>query len=334
MAELLFPLAAVFVTVFLVVPALTLVSCAWLARRRARSASWADFGSNGTFALLVAPTMVPAIWLLSSAIHQVEPSQTLPSCWVDHMTTETCVDALILLSIVVFGGIVVTTSRAWRERPTATTRLPHTHGLVKRVRRIAASDASLRRLRIHVAHRSAAPAFAMGWLRASVVLDACFVRDADDEMIRAASLHERAHVADFDTARSFLVRLCLSVNPAGQLLRADFERWRGAREAQCDGDAVHRGGEPLALAESILLAARFECRGLQRCGVSLLTGHSGAALKLRLALLLDGPQRPGRSMGHAWLFVAVIAMLTLPHIEGAGLLDAFHFSVERLLHRH
>jgi hypothetical protein len=139
MAELLFPLAAVFVTVFLVVPALTLVSCAWLARRRARSASWADFGSNGTFALLVAPTMVPAIWLLSSAIHQVEPSQTLPSCWVDHMTTETCVDALILLSIVVFGGIVVTTSRAWRERPTATTRLPHTHGLVKRVRRIADS---------------------------------------------------------------------------------------------------------------------------------------------------------------------------------------------------
>ncbi|CAN0447766.1 unnamed protein product, partial [Laminaria digitata] len=126
---------------------------------------------------------------------------------------------------------------------------------------------------------------------------------------------------------------CLSVNPAGVLLASDFERWRSAREAACDGEAVHRGGKPLALAEGIVRAARFRCGGLSPHGAAL-CGQNRAALKLRLALLLAGPPTPVRTFGHVVLFVGVFAALAVPHIESLGALEHFHFEVERLLHPH
>ena len=70
MIELAFPIAAVVVTFGLVVPLLTLLSRTALWRLRQRTTRWADFGSDGTFAWLVVPTLVPIVWLTSSAFHQ------------------------------------------------------------------------------------------------------------------------------------------------------------------------------------------------------------------------------------------------------------------------
>jgi hypothetical protein len=123
----------------------------------------------------------------------------------------------------------------------------------------------------------------------------------------------------------------LRANPAGKLLISDFERWRGAREAICDREAVHRGGEPLALAEGIVRAARFRCDDLKPQAASMLCGHDAAALKLRLALLLNGSPAPVRTLGHIVLVLGVIAVLVIPHVESLGALEHFHFEAERLL---
>lgn len=332
MDELVFPLAAVIATFFVLIPLLTIVSRAVLAIRRRRGPSWASFGSEVTFAWLVAPTLLPVLWLTSSALHQTEPGRTAQSCFFDHVEATTCVDTLLLLGFLIVGMVATVGSRLWREWPRVMLRrLDDEHALRRRVSEVVAGDVHLRSLRIIVVRDSANPICTLGLLRPVVVIDACFVREADAKMLRAALLHEHAHIVGRDTLRSFVARLCLMANPAGALLGPDFERWRNAREAGCDGEAVHRGGDALALAESLVHAARFRCGGLSPHSAAL-CGHGGATLKLRLTLLLNGPPAPTRTLGHLVLAVGAWAAVIAPHVGSSGLLEYFHFEVERLLH--
>lgn len=332
MDELVFPLAAVIATFFLVIPLLTIISRSALAFSRRRTASWASFGSEATFAWLVAPTLLPVIWLTSSALHQSEPARTTEPCFIDHVGATTCVDTLLLLGFLLGGMAAAIGLRLWREWPrVALRRVDDDHELVARVARVVRGDAHLRTLRIVVVRESAESVYTIGLLRPLVIVDACFIRDADAEMLRAALLHEYAHIAGRDTLRGFVARLCLAANPAGSLLAPDLERWRSAREAVCDGEAVHRGGDPLALAESLVHAARFRCGGLAAHAAAL-CGHNGATLKLRLALLMNGPPAPTRTLGHVALAIGAGLALLAPHVGSAGLLEYFHFEVERLLY--
>lgn len=331
MSELLFPVAAVAATFLLLVPALTIASRAALSSNRRRTPSWAGFGSEATFAWIVAPTLLPAAWLLSSAIHQSEPLRVAESCLIDHAGSAACTDTILLLGLLIAGASALLGARLWREWPRVSLdRLGPEHELVLRVARVVALDDSLRSLRVAVVRGSPEPIYTLGLLRPIVVIDACFLRGADHEIVRAALLHERAHVAGFDTLRGFVARLCLAANPAGALLARDLELWRSAREAGCDGEAVHRGGEPLALAEGIVRAAKFRCGGLAPRGAAL-CGRGGAALKLRVELLMEGPPAPTRSLGHAALMLGIAAALAAPHVDGLGLLEGFHLGVERLL---
>lgn len=338
MDELFFPIAAVALTFLLLIPALTLVSRTVLAQKRKHTRSWPSFGSETTFAWLVAPTLLPIAWLLSSALHQIEPRQALQTCLVDHVNVDPrwislCLDGFILLGLVVGGISLITAARAWRERPRMKLeRIAKDDPLAIRIAHIVSLDENLHKLRVHVVCQIDQPVFTLGSFKPRVILDACFVRDADDEIIRAALLHEHAHITGFDTLRTFLARLCLAINPAGSLLSADFERWRHAREAQCDAEAVQHGGEPLALAEGIIRAARFHCAGIHPRGAAMLCGHDASSLKLRLALLLNGSIRPIRTIGHAILATTLIIALTIPHLQGMGLLSYFHSEVERMLH--
>lgn len=332
MSELLFPVAALVATFFVLVPCLTLVSHAVLRLRRQRTRSLANFGSEKTFALLVAPTLIPVLWLTSSALHQSEPMQMAESCLIDHSAATTCTDTLLLLGLLIAGSVAIIGLRLWCEWPRlALKTLDKQHDFVRQVESIAARDKYLKAMRISVVHSSPEPIYTFGLFRPRVVVDACFVRDADSELIRAALLHEHAHVGGRDILRSFIVRVCLTANPAGWLLRNDFHRWRTAREALCDGEAVHRGGEALALAEGIVRAAKFRCVGLFPQAAAL-CGHSKAALNLRIALLLSGPPAPVKTVGHILLGLGVIVALGTPHVEGLGLLERFHFEVERLFH--
>lgn len=333
MAELVFPLAAISATFFVVIPLLTLMSIAVLRHRRSHETIWARFGSGGTFALLVAPTAVPFLWLGSSAAHQSEPSQALESCLLDHIQGSNCADALFLTGVVGLGFLVAAAVRARSESPNLSLkRLDSHHPLQLRLAEIISRNRLLAGLHVDVVASSPEPVFTTGWLRTRCYLDACFVESADDKMLSAALLHERAHITAYDNLRCFAVRLALAMNPMGRLLEKDFLRWRQAREADCDSHAVFTGGEPLALAQSIIQAAKFRCAGPLQCGIAALSGTDVAALKLRVALLLDGPPRPQRTTGHPILFMAVAAALIGPHMDAFAFLDQFHIAVERLVH--
>jgi beta-lactamase regulating signal transducer with metallopeptidase domain len=331
MSELVFPIAAVALTFWMIIPALTAASRWLLARKRAHVRSWAAFGSEATFAWLVAPTLLPVLWLTSSALHQSETARAQAACQLEHATATTCLDAVVLLGVLLVGMVGTIAVRLWRERPRALTDgVPNTHPQALRLARLVAAEPRLAPRSVRLIRHAAAPVFATGWLRPTIVVDLCFMADADDAILTAALLHEWAHVAAYDTMRDFLVRLCLSVNPVGRWLAPDFERWRQAREAQCDSEAVHLGGDPLALAEGILRAARHSHR--LPCATAALCGHDLNALKLRLALLLNGAPRSAPTRGHWVLFAAAIAALLVPHLQIAGVLEHVHFEVERLAH--
>lgn len=328
MAELVFPLAAVALTFLLLIPGLTVVARLALVHRRRRAHAWARFGSAGTFAWLVAPTLLPILWLASSALHHSEASAEV--CLVPHGYGVQCLDALLLLGLTVVGLSVGVGLRAWRTHPRlAVSLLAPDDARVLRVRALTQADPHLRHLDVGVANHAAEPVFTIGWLRPRAIVDACFVEAADDAMLHASLLHEQAHAAGRDSLRCFVVRLCLGVNPLGRWLAPEFARWRGAREAECDGEAVHHGGEALALAEGILKAARFRCAGTAVLGVAALCGHDAVALKLRVELLLQGPVRPHRSWGHRCLAAAALAAIVLPHVFGSGVLEVFHSEIER-----
>lgn len=333
MHELVFPVAAVLVTFLVLIPVLTLISHTVLTRRRARVRGWADFGSETTFAWITAPTLLPLVWLTSSALHQSEAPASSSCCLIEHAGATGCVDSMLLLGGLLALMIAMVGFRAWREHPRQKpSGLIEDDALTQRVRSIVAKVHHLRHLSVQVADHAPEPIYTVGILRARVVLAAEFVRDADGAMLRAALLHEHAHIRGFDTLRAFIGRFCLSINPAGWLLKADFERWRNAREAQCDGEAVHRGGEALALAEGIVRAARFQCARLISPGHAPLCGHDRHALQLRLALLFDGPPSPARTAGHLALGLMLAIALLTPHFGDVGMLHHFHIEVERWLH--
>lgn len=308
------------------------MSAALLKLRRSRETVWARFGSELTFALLVAPTLIPVFWLVSSAAHQSEPSQALESCLLDHVQGRNCSDALLLVAAAATAFLFRAFFRVQAERPQLNLRKPpENRELDARLSRVLARNPRLHPLRVHLVADSAEPVFTTGWLRTNVFLDACFANAADDKMLEAALLHERAHMSALDNFRCFVVRLGLSLNPLRAVLTNDFERWRQAREADCDSAAVHSGGEALALAQSLLCAAKFRCEGPLLCGTSCLTGSNVSVLKLRVALLLDGPPRPHKTIGHWLLALALLFALVGPHLEQFNYLDSFHLAVEQFV---
>ncbi len=334
MGELAFPLAAVATTFLVVVPALSLLSLAVLVSQRRRLRVWAAYGADATFAWIVAPTLVPLVWLSSAALHQSEPARALEACLVSHGGAANCTDALVLFGLLM-GGLAASIAVAtWRHRPRlALTPVGPDHPAARRLRRVVESDGRLRRLQVVVTESGPAPVFSMGWLRPRTVVDATFVEQADDAILRAALLHELAHALHYDALRVSVARVCLAVNPLGRWLMPELERWRQAREAFCDAEAVHLGGDRLALAEALVRGARFHCTALDGHALTMLCGHDVAALRLRLALLMAGPVRPRRNYGHLVLLVGLLALMVAPHLDSVGLLDQFHIEVERLLHR-
>jgi Zn-dependent protease with chaperone function len=331
MAELVFPLAALALVFLVAIPGLTALS--WLALRRARRRqSWSAFGASNTFAWLTAPVALPLTWLISSAAHQSEPSRAGAACLVSHGSPG-CTDAMLLLAITTLTALGLIAWRLWRDRAVvALEPLPAGHQLASRVARMVDAELALSAMRWTVLRKAPAPVFAMGLLRPRVCLDACFVASADDAMLRAALLHESAHVRGRDNLRDVLVRVCLALNPVGRWLAADFARWQQAREAQCDLAAIRLGGEPLALAEGIVRAARMG--GAEHQCLAQLCGHRSSTLKLRLALLMTPPAAPHTSWGHGLLAVALVLAAAAPHLTATGLLDVVHLAVERLIPIH
>ncbi len=323
MAEFVFPLSALALVLCVLTPALTAVARQALARRR-QTTAWADFGDGTTWAWLALPAAAPLLWLLSAALHQLEPAHAPAACRVEHVA-DACIDVMLLV-----GGIAVLVAFARRHGFVGVGPIRRMTGgpLARRLAEVVAETPGLRRWPIWLVDEATLPAvFTFGALRPVVAVRADFVESAlaedDIERLRAALLHEAAHAAGRDVLRQGLLRAALWLNPARRWLAADADRWRDAREAACDRQAVALGADPLALAQSLVQAV-----GKPRPGMATLCAHDGATLRLRITLLLDGigPARGGRGglLALALLTLALVA----PHVGGEGLLDHFHHAVE------
>lgn len=228
MAELVFPISALAVVLLGVTPLLTALGRRALAARRAR-VGWAEFGDGTTWAWLVLPTALPLAWLLSAALHQLEPGPALAACRVDHVASA-CIDAFLLVGLIAalialarrhgFAGMV-----SIRPRPA--------DDLSAHVTALARATAALRRWPVRVVEGPDLPAvFTYGALRPVLAVRADFAAAAfaedDAERLRAALLHEAAHARGRDVLRQGLLHAALWLNPLRRWLRADAERWRAA----------------------------------------------------------------------------------------------------------
>jgi len=329
MSELVFPISALAVILLIVTPALTALSCRALARRR-RSAPWADFGDGTTWMWLVLPVALPLGWLLSAALHQLEPGEALAACRLDHLEAA-CIDAALLVGLI--GGLMAFARRRGFDAPGPMRRLSH-GAVAERTRRLVQATPALRRWPVHIIDGPDRPAvFTYGALWPILAVRSDFARAAfaerDAERLRAALMHEAAHAGKRDVLRMGLLRAALWLNPARRWLSADAERWRDAREAACDREAVGMGADPLALAQSLVRAAGPAPTGLGPTALAALCGHDGATLRLRVALLLHGarPSRPSKR--GLVLAVCAIGLAFAAEVgRGEGALEHFHHAVE------
>lgn len=335
MNELVFPLAGALVVFLVVVPLATLVAKAVMVARRRAPAGLPAHGTAGAYALVIAPTLVPALWFLSAALHQSEPGQALAACAVDHLQDDSCRGALLfagVLALILGHGVMRRLRRDLAPRP-AGQRLPATSRHGRRLAALCAAHPALAR----AAHRIAAvtgardPVCTRKALRPIIEIEASFMDHLDDHALAAALLHEVEHARALDPLRYLLAAVSLSLNPLARLLRPELARWRLAREAACDRGAVQAGANPLALALAIVSAARPTRAPAP--AIATLGGCDG--VKLRVQLLLryaeqsPGPRRaPSYALPGTPFFLALLLLLALPHATGTALLDVLHQGIE------
>jgi Zn-dependent protease with chaperone function len=337
MNELAFPLLGTLGVFLLAVPAVTLVSKGALFRRRKSTGHLPNFGTNGTWLLAVAPVIASVVWFISAALHQSEPGGAVEACMNHHLGSDVCQDALafamgLTLLVLYFAAIRIRselTRRVLTQQPDM-----ELGGYTARIERVCASNRSLHKLCFTVLARSTVPICTIGIFKPRIEVTAELLDALDDHALIGALLHEAAHVRAYDPLRLFILSLCQSLNPAAFLLRPEADRWRLAREAACDEEAVMSGGDPLSLAQAIVTAARC-ATGPAPVHAVPLGGRGMDNIQLRVGLLLrqaDGCRAADRSevplLGLAILLSLVAA---LPHVLGSGPLDTMHIGIETAL---
>lgn len=335
MTEAAFPVLGAAFVVLVVLPAFSLLAKAVLVLLETHAAGGPLRSLRLRYVVITAASAVPLAWFFSAALHQVEPDSLVFACLLDHRTASLCLEpasfALLLAS-----GVAIASFVTFRQNliPEAAALSAVARTTRERLERIIDSDRSLAVLRgrLTVTEQAGFAVGTVGSLRPSVVIGVEFAGALTDPMLHAALCHESEHIQSLDPLRYLLLDLALRVNPFGAwLLDPHVLRWKVAREARCDRQAVLRGADPLLLAQALLHAARPT-----RPGMPALGPDRFAILKLRVSLLLAfserRPQRysdDGQSAIPLALAVLVIAML-LPHQIGTQPLDSLHIGIERV----
>jgi hypothetical protein len=334
MIELFFPVIGTLLVFLVAVPALTLVSCVALRLLPQAASSIDGHGNPVRYALTVAPVAVPVLWLVSASVHQLENGAPIAACVVDHLGTEICRD-VVLFGFLLLGVLGWGVARRLGLKPKADAQQMATFhasdSMVRRLQDVCRTHAALARYatRVHVVAQGRAPVCTRGLFRPRVELEAAVVDQLTDEELAAVLLHELEHARASDPLRFLIAQVCLSLNPLGYLLSAEYARYCFAREALCDRRAVQLGADALALARSIVAVAGN--RPLPAFAAEL-CGDGMGGIRLRVQLLLDYAARwPGPARWHApfgFLTTSAASLLLLPHFMGTGPLDVLHLGVE------
>jgi len=332
MTELFFPVFGAMVVFLVAVPLLTLMARGVLVAVPSQKNSIDRHGAPWRYALTIAPTLAPVLWLVSAAIHQSEEGAPLAACAIDHLGGEFCRDVVLfgLLLFAILGvGIVrrMKSARAPRRGESPLT----SPFIIDRVRSVCVGHLALSPFanRIRVVEHGRAPVCTRGLIRPVVEIEADVVAQLSDEELEAVLLHELEHAHAGDPLRLFIAQVALTVNPLGRILESEFGRYCFAREALCDRRAVQLGADPLSLARSIVAVAATRPAP---AFTAALGGHGVGGIRVRVHLLLDYAARwPGPASRRApvgLLTLAAVLLAFLPHFMGTGPLDALHRGVE------
>lgn len=297
----------------------TLGAKVWLQRRLQSIESPQSFDTPGVFAALVLATVFPLLWLSSAAVHIGHTEVTLACCqWLWESGSGLQKTIFITGGAALAAYHVYALVRRWRARHGS-----HESGQSRdardRVSRVVGREAELPADRIRLVDCAEHICAVRGVLRPVIEIDTDLVEQFDDEALRAALLHEAAHLRHRDALRGFAGDVARVLNPFSRLLADEFRAWQFAREIGCDRAAVDAGARPLDLADAIVTSARASSG--QSVADCRLCGH-GSAIESRIQLLLASGDTPDHRCPDQGLqsfgWAAGVALL-VPHLLGAQL---------------
>ena len=340
MAELIFPAVATLLLILVAIPAATIVCKLLLAgTRHIRRASTAagslrDGGSSASYLLLIAPVLVPTLWLLSAAAHHAEEGEAALTCLFDRVSDSGCIEPLVIATVVScsLGAVLL-----WRGRRALreVVRLARSAdpGARAKLDEVCASRPQLASIRARIRLVQGDEVRTVGLFWPEIEVGAQIVARLAEPALAAALLHEREHLKGRDPLRFVVVSACQSLNPLSFLLAGELARWRVGREARCDEAAVHHGAEPLALAQALLTAARPRALPSE-CAAHLNLDSGIEMLRLRVSLLMEYVASPPHCRcRRQWWRLALVAMAVacvLPHWFGTRLIVEVHQGAERV----
>lgn len=334
-ARLTFPAFAIIATFVVLIPVLTLVST--MIHRALTRYGREDLRIHSTLRLLllVCPTALPVLWLLSSAIHYNEALERMQSCLFEHGPEMPCIDGVAIVAgislIVVFAVIRSLGSRPRFQQTQAT---PEQKSRLRMLRRVADVPSGVALVAINDAP---AALFTFGRLRPRIGVDTAFLMTARTQLLAAGIRHEVAHCRHHDVFSHFIVEITLRLNLTRFLLEPIANRWLASRELACDHEAVVSGADPLDLSEAILASARGSFGHACSSGFATLAAHEQRWLELRLsllALLAEDPVRQRLDWRHRRMpLLSLMGALALcaPHVLTPGLFDHAHHFAESLI---
>lgn len=297
------------------------------------------FDTPGVFLALVSTSLVPFVWLASSAIHSIEYGGFAGECcrWLTLQGPAWQQSLFATGALLLAGTQLVSTYRRWSRRH-------GTHGTVddsnrrarEAIREIAAEtpavDDHLDRIcLVRCPERICA---VRGFLEPRIEISVALVEELDAPALRAAILHEIAHLEHADPLRTAVALFADVLNPFSHWLDRERRAWQFARELHCDQRALDWGIEPVHLADALVTVARAQPASDAR-GLCRLCGAESRALETRVELLLfdaieetDEDESPGPDL--PYLAGTIASATLLPHLLGARLLE-FHCWVEWML---
>ncbi len=334
MSELAFAITTIALLFVVAIPTTTVLAKLVLIAKRRRSPEITHYGSSWGYLYVIAPVIIPVLWVVSAALHQSEPGGALGTCLDDDSLDAICIGALGLAGSITLFSVVMATTVPGRKTPpahdSATSRTQRA-----RIQRVIAADPVLRRWRsrVLVVERQPTPACVRGLLRPQVEMSLEYMDRIDDEMLHAVLLHEVEHAVCGDPLRTLLAEVAMRLNPLAALLRVEFARWKLAREVACDRHAIRLGADRVALAEALVAGARHD----RPCSAfPALRSTERDALELRVRLLLDESWPDcgcGSRRGVLTALVLLATVAAVPHLIGSEPLDSFHRAVDEAVLR-
>ena len=335
MNELLFPLGTILLLSGVIIPFLSLLTRIRIGYLQQNHPSFESLHSNRLLFWLLLPTALPIVWIVFSIVHlgysDVVHTSHEAICLLNHNQFWT--DEAILLIIMIGISLIFSVRIYLEELRQSRVTLVHNPILESRIHKILQKRTIGSGSNVLLIKQATFAAQSVGIIQPKVLLSADWVEYIDDDMLEATLLHEFAHHHSGDLWTGACLKLGMLMNPSAKLLQPSTAIWLQSRELMADQKAVSYGANPLALAQSIVNAIRWQQdhtllsnHDLRFC----LSPSNTSLLKLRLLHLTGSAtftHSPSKSGSFLWT-LGLICILSLPHLLSIDLLDALHYGIE------